>query len=86
MGIQHPVVPILIMIMMMLAISEPSNGRNLHRIATEGTGERFRNEFYSRFSQHLSATAPEESENEQIDPVYGVSHRTIPAGPNPLHN
>ncbi|KAL7189091.1 hypothetical protein ACSBR1_038871 [Camellia fascicularis] len=63
MGIQHHIVPILIMIMMMLAISELSNGRNVHRTATEGTDERFRNEFYSWFSQHLSATAPGESRN-----------------------
>ncbi|KAF5938631.1 hypothetical protein HYC85_022890 [Camellia sinensis] len=81
MRIQHPGVPILIV--MMLAISLISNGRHIHRITTE---ESSTDKFNWKFSQHFSAEAPEESRNNEADPVYQVSHRTVPGGPNPLHN
>ncbi|CAL5356111.1 unnamed protein product [Camellia sinensis] len=81
MRIQHPGVPILIV--MMLAISQISNGRHIHRITTE---ESSTDKFNFKFSQHFSAEAPEESRNNEADPVYQVSHRTVPGGPNPLHN
>ncbi|GAB4834380.1 hypothetical protein Ancab_032634 [Ancistrocladus abbreviatus] len=44
-------------------------------------------EFYPPSSGHLTAAAPHDScrdKNGQIN--YGVSQRTVPAGPNPLHN
>ncbi|PSS04151.1 CLE14p like [Actinidia chinensis var. chinensis] len=86
MGIQNPGFPIFILVI--LTITQLSNGRHLHnRITTEATQERSTNEFYSQFSNHFSteaaAAAPEKSRN---DLVYGVSHRTVPGGPNPLHN
>ncbi|PSS11424.1 CLE12p like [Actinidia chinensis var. chinensis] len=89
MGIQNPGFPILILVI--LTITQLSNGRHLHiRITIEASQERSTNEFYPRFSNHFSTTAaaaaPEKSRNDQVDPVYEVSHRTVPGGPNPLHN
>ncbi|KDP25472.1 hypothetical protein JCGZ_20628 [Jatropha curcas] len=37
-------------------------------------------------SWHFPAQAPQGSVKDEIDPVYGVSFRKVPGGPNPLHN
>ncbi|KAK4761559.1 hypothetical protein SAY87_029443 [Trapa incisa] len=44
---------------------------------------------YSRFSQQLNMEIPATRSGEngtETDPVYGVSKRAVPGGPNPLHN
>ncbi|KAL6986208.1 hypothetical protein U1Q18_019588 [Sarracenia purpurea var. burkii] len=88
MGIRCHGFPILIVVI--LAISQVSNGRHLQRIITEGrTDERFTSKFYARFSKRFSeaaAAAPGQAGKDPVNPVYGVSHRTVPGGPNPLHN
>ncbi|XVF52858.1 hypothetical protein PTKIN_Ptkin05aG0052300 [Pterospermum kingtungense] len=41
----------------------------------------------TKFStRHFPAKSPEASKAEKSQPVYEVSYRTVPGGPNPLHN
>ncbi|XP_031120431.1 CLAVATA3/ESR (CLE)-related protein 12 [Ipomoea triloba] len=35
--------------------------------------------------KHLASAAPE-SDDDEIDPRYGVEKRLVPSGPNPLHH
>ncbi|KAI8569373.1 hypothetical protein RHMOL_Rhmol02G0273700 [Rhododendron molle] len=75
----------------MLALGNVSNGRHLRRIAAVGKDDGFTREFNSQYSQPFSDEPgfmgyPEEPGNDSVDPVYGVSERTVPGGPNPLHN
>ncbi|XAR70323.1 hypothetical protein NMG60_11027135 [Bertholletia excelsa] len=77
----------IILIMAMLALSQLSNGRLLYTTATEETGKNFQEQSYSQSSSHtISATDSQDPGNLTADPVYEVSHRTVPGGPNPLHN
>ncbi|KAK4558160.1 hypothetical protein RGQ29_007785 [Quercus rubra] len=69
-----------------LAISQQSNCRQIYNSNSEEAKSRDKNNFYSRYSWHFSAKALVGSTKDDIDPVYGVSLRTVPQGPNPLHN
>lgn len=84
MGIQKLRFPLLIFIIM-LAISQLSSCRHI-RQASEEAQQASKAEFEPRFSTHSSAPAPGEYGGDEIDPIYGVSHRSVPGGPNPLHN
>lgn len=89
MGIQHPLFPILLLLI--LALSNVSDGSHLRRIAAVGKDDGFTREFNSQYSQRFSDEPgfvgfPEEPGNDSVDPVYEVSEQTVPGGPNPLHN
>ncbi|KAK4365346.1 hypothetical protein RND71_016704 [Anisodus tanguticus] len=72
-----------LLIMVILSTIQLSSWRKIQEITPTNTQQRFN----SRFSWHNSAPAPKKSRNEDdIDQSYRVSHRTVPGGPNPLHN
>ncbi|KAK4338397.1 hypothetical protein RND71_042884 [Anisodus tanguticus] len=82
MKIHYPSLQFLL-IMIILSTSQLSSCRKVQEITPTNTHQRFN----SRFSWHNSAPAPKRSRNEDnIDQRYRVSHRTVPGGPNPLHN
>ncbi|KAF7138372.1 hypothetical protein RHSIM_Rhsim07G0092200 [Rhododendron simsii] len=89
MGIQQSAIALLVVLI--LAAAHLSNGRQIPRLAREET-HRTSAEFDSRFSNYFSAAAaaaaPAGSGNgDKADvPVYEASYRTVPTGPNPLHN
>ncbi|XAR55049.1 hypothetical protein NMG60_11030425 [Bertholletia excelsa] len=79
MGIQNPGIPLLL-IVVLLAVGHLSSSRN---IPTEAlAAERFNSKFFGQFY----AAPPKKLGNGEEDPVYGASDRTVPGGPNPLHN
>lgn len=41
---------------------------------------------HSSFPSRFPAEAPGAVNNPHTDPIYGMSERTVPGGPNPLHN
>lgn len=55
-------------------------------ITSGESGKTVKTDSYFQFSWHFSAKAPMVSGKDETDTIYGVSHRTIPEGPNPLHN
>lgn len=64
-------------IMVMLASTQLSN-------TTEITEKKIE---YSSFSSCFPAEAPAgATDNHGTDDIYGMSKRTVPGGPNPLHN
>ncbi|GMY30255.1 F-box/LRR-repeat protein [Fagus crenata] len=63
-----------------LAISQQSNCRHIYTSKSEEAKPT------DKYSWHFSAKAPEGSGKDDIDPIYGVSLRAVPTGPNPLHN
>uniref|UniRef100_A0A2P2QBS8 Uncharacterized protein n=1 Tax=Rhizophora mucronata TaxID=61149 RepID=A0A2P2QBS8_RHIMU len=73
--------------LILLAGSQLSSCRHLHE-STRGrnSGHPVENQSSTQFSWHFSAKAPEGSNRVEGNPVYGASYRTVPAGPNPLHN
>ncbi|KAH7864262.1 hypothetical protein Vadar_027619 [Vaccinium darrowii] len=85
MAIQHSnVFPLLIMLI--LAVSHLSDGRQIPRISSE-EAHQISVEFALRSSNDFSAAAAAAGASpNEADPVYGASYRTVPAGPNPLHN
>lgn len=85
MGVQYPAVPFLV-IMVMLTFGQFSTCRDIHRSAIEGTKTEIKTQFRSPFPWHFPAAAPAEAKSVGTDPIYGTSDRTVPGGPNPLHN
>ncbi|KAJ0106249.1 hypothetical protein Patl1_18742 [Pistacia atlantica] len=81
MKILNPKFPFLVLLII-LAACQLSSSRYLHTTTSEETST----EFHPTFSWHFPAKAPESSGKEATDPLYGVSYRTVPGGPNPLHN
>lgn len=74
MGLQ----PFLIILMMMLTITHHSNCRDIRRIIAQETEQIFK---------ESEIFPPQEwSNDEEVDPIYGASDRSVPGGPNPLHN
>lgn len=90
MGIQQSAA-LALLVVLILAVAHLSNGRQIPRLAKEET-RRTSPEFDSRFSNYFSAAeaaaaAPAGSGNgDQAAPVYEASYRSVPTGPNPLHN
>lgn len=79
---------IVITIIIILAISQLSSCRYVPKTTTDDqeTQQTDTTEIHTKFSWHFPAKAPEASRKEVANPVYGVSHRAVPGGPNPLHN
>ncbi|WOG90264.1 hypothetical protein DCAR_0209507 [Daucus carota subsp. sativus] len=73
-------------IMIMISFFELSNCRDIHRSTTEGTTTNMKPGSHSSFPSRFPAKAPVADSNPQTDPIYGMSKRTVPGGPNPLHN
>lgn len=74
MGLQ----PFLIILMMMLTITHHSNCLDIRRIIAQETEQIFK---------ESEIFPPQEwSNDEEVDPIYGASDRSVPGGPNPLHN
>ncbi|CAK7335493.1 unnamed protein product, partial [Dovyalis caffra] len=75
-------------LMIILAVSQLSSCRHLHiNLGDQTKKAAAETEVSPQFSLHFPAQAPEgSSKDEKDDPVYGVSFRTVPGGPNPLHN
>ncbi|PON86441.1 hypothetical protein TorRG33x02_177820 [Trema orientale] len=86
MGVQNHKLPCMVMIIILM-ISQFSSCRHINKARSESTNKTDKSsKFYSQFSWHLSAKAPEESREYGINPRYGASLRAVPGGPNPLHN
>lgn len=43
-------------------------------------------DLHSSFPSRFPAKAPVAINNPHTDPIFGMSERTVPGGPNPLHN
>ncbi|OWM72010.1 hypothetical protein CDL15_Pgr017893 [Punica granatum] len=83
--------PFLILITFLIVCPRLSSCRSIGR-SIEGSHESPTAEYNSRFGHQFPAKTPgttRDGDNEkgaETDPVYGVSKRTVPGGPNPLHN
>lgn len=79
---------IVVIIIIILAISQLSSCRHVHKRISDDqeTKQIDTTEIHTKFSWHFPAKAPEESRKEVANPIYGVSYRAVPGGPNPLHN
>ncbi|KAG5249297.1 hypothetical protein OIU77_027121 [Salix suchowensis] len=76
-----------IFLMIILASSQLSSCRHLHIKIGDQNKPRAEAQEFAQFSWHFPAKASQGSSKDEIDdPVYGVSYRTVPGGPNPLHN
>ncbi|KAJ6415230.1 hypothetical protein OIU84_004089 [Salix udensis] len=76
-----------IFLMIILATSQLSSCRHLHIKIGDQNKPRAEAQVFTQFSWHFPAKASQGSSKDEIDdPVYGVSYRTVPGGPNPLHN
>ncbi|KAE9452094.1 hypothetical protein C3L33_15999, partial [Rhododendron williamsianum] len=87
MGIQHPLFPILILLI--LALGNVSDGRHLRRIAAVGKDDGFTREFNSQYSQRFSDEPgfmrfPEEPGNDSVDPVYKSQSKKFQGGRTPF--
>ncbi|CAL5364358.1 unnamed protein product [Camellia sinensis] len=61
--------------------------RHIHQTRNEEAEQRLRAKYFSTFSKYLSAIhARAENRKNNSPAAYEVSHRTVPCGPNPLHN
>lgn len=85
MGNQYPRVSFLF-IMVMLSFCQLSDCRSIHRSTAEGTTTHMKPGLHSSFPSRFPAEAPGAVNNPHTDPIYGMSERTVPGGPNPLHN
>ncbi|GKV23098.1 hypothetical protein SLEP1_g32875 [Rubroshorea leprosula] len=63
----------------MLSSIQFSSSRYIHRSLSNEAEQTFRTEFPAEAPQGSAGTDKNQS-------VYGVSHRGVPGGPNPLHN
>lgn len=84
MKILNPKFQVFIILMIILAINQQSSCRYLHRMV--GTEETKKTAATEIFTRHFPAEAPQRSRKEVANSAYGVSYRTVPGGPNPLHN
>ncbi|EEF51143.1 conserved hypothetical protein [Ricinus communis] len=77
-----------LLIVIILAVSHLSSCRHLHtNIGVDDQAKKTPTTLLPpQLVWHFPATSPEASAKDQIDAVYGVSLRTVPGGPNPLHN
>ncbi|GFZ15319.1 hypothetical protein Acr_24g0015090 [Actinidia rufa] len=86
MGPQNSLFSLMILITM-LALAHMTSSRHIDLLRNEVAEQRLRAKFYSTFSGYFSAIPKyEQAENEENSPVYAVSLREVPDGPNPLHN
>ncbi|XWS61806.1 hypothetical protein CRYUN_Cryun07bG0156900 [Craigia yunnanensis] len=69
--------------MIILATIHLSSCRYIHRSLSSEAEQTINTEFSTR---HFPAKSPEASRAEKSQPIYEVSYRTVPGGPNPLHN
>ncbi|EOY24670.1 Uncharacterized protein TCM_016213 [Theobroma cacao] len=72
--------------MIILATSHLSSSRYIHRSLSSEAEQTTRAEFSTSPLWHFPAKSSEASRAEKSQPIYGVSYRTVPGGPNPLHN
>lgn len=78
---------IVIIIIIILAISQLSSCRYVPKTTDDQeTQQTDTTKIHTKFSWHFPAKGPEASRKEVANPVYGVSYRAVPGGPNPLHN
>ncbi|KAK3434398.1 hypothetical protein EUGRSUZ_D01882 [Eucalyptus grandis] len=70
----------------MLIIAQLSSCRSIQRTGDE-SHRSLTAKFFPKYAQQVSTKAFEDNNSkDEIDPVYGVSKREVPGGPNPLHN
>ena len=83
----NPRLSFIFLIIIILAISQLSSCRHLHIKIGDQNKQRAEADVFTQLSWHFPAKASEGSSKDEIDdPVYGVSYRAVPGGPNPLHN
>ncbi|XVF10642.1 hypothetical protein REPUB_Repub07fG0200000 [Reevesia pubescens] len=73
-----------IFFMIILATIQLSSCRYIHRSLSSEADQQTTNTEFSTW--HFPAKSPEASRAENSQPIYEVSYRTVPGGPNPLHN
>ncbi|OMO79472.1 hypothetical protein CCACVL1_13651 [Corchorus capsularis] len=76
----------IIIILLLTTTIQLSSGRYIHRSLSSSETEAEETEFSTNHSWHSSAKSPEASMADKSQPIYDVSYRTVPGGPNPLHN
>lgn len=70
----------------MLIIAQLSSCRTIQRRGDE-LHRSLTAKFFPKFAKQVSTKSfKDNNTKDQIDPVYGVSMREVPGGPNPLHN
>ncbi|KAL1364457.1 hypothetical protein AAHE18_03G219300 [Arachis hypogaea] len=76
----------LLIIMMIMVMSQLSSCCKASRwMGTEIKQTKKRINF-QQFTWHSYTRIQEEPSKEKVHPIYGVSLRDVPGGPNPLHN
>ncbi|KAG4135148.1 hypothetical protein ERO13_D08G198700v2 [Gossypium hirsutum] len=60
-----------------------SSCRYIHRSLSNEDEQPSKTDF---FAWHFPTKSSEESKAEKSRPIHEVSYRTVPGGPNPLHN
>ncbi|KAB2088811.1 hypothetical protein E1A91_A03G028400v1 [Gossypium mustelinum] len=85
MKICNPKSSFMFLMIILASITHLSSCHFIHRRSLSSEAEeRSNTEFHT---WHLPAKSPEPSSRAEKDqPVYQVSYRTVPGGPNPLHN
>lgn len=75
-------------LLILLAVGQLSTFSHGIRIMKEEVGKSWEGE-YSSSTGYFPKISPSQAINydgDNFDPIYGVSHRAVPQGPNPLHN
>ncbi|KAI3421529.1 uncharacterized protein J3R85_012226 [Psidium guajava] len=75
----------LLLLTTMLIIAQLSSCRTIQRTGNE-LHRSLMAKFFPEFAKQVSTKAFKDNNKDEIDPVYGVSKRQVPGGPNPLHN
>ncbi|XVF13163.1 hypothetical protein REPUB_Repub08aG0184600 [Reevesia pubescens] len=84
MRIWNPKFSFMFFMIILAATINLSSCRYIHRsLISEAVQQTSKTQFYT---WHFPAKFPETLRAENRQPIYGVSYRTVPGGPNPLHN
>ncbi|KAG0453321.1 hypothetical protein HPP92_025985 [Vanilla planifolia] len=75
---------VLLLLLLNMQILDSALGRTMVR---EAKGKSLEGQSSSSTTSYVSQTLSfNGSKDDDIDPLYGVSKRIVPQGPNPLHN
>lgn len=73
--------------LMVLALVHGTSCRYTNQaITNEETEQGLKTKYSSMFQRALSVILRAEESNKKINPIHTVSRRSVPCGPNPLHN